>query len=773
MNDKLIEYNDSKNDNNHPNIKDLISKMTVEEKVAQLGSVMTKEITEDGEYSRKKAEKVLKNGIGQITRPGGATDLSPQDTAEFINEIQKFLEEETRLGIPAMIHEECLSGYMGAGGTVYPQAIGLASTWDPEIVERITNEIRKQLLAIGAHQALSPVLDVARDLRWGRLEETFGEDPYLVARMATSYVKGLQGPSHKEGIYATVKHFGGHSVCEGGRNHAPVNVSERELRENFLFPFEVAIRGGGAKAVMNAYHDIDGIPCASSEKLLTDILREGWNFDGIVVSDYWSIRMLAEDHYVAEDYKEAGKLALEAGLDVELPETTCYGDNLVEAVKEGLVSESTLNQAVERHLRAKADKGAFDVNRYADEENVEDVFETDEQRELAREAGRKSIVLLKNEDDLLPLPKNLDSLAVIGPNADKEKNLLGDYAYIVHVEKEEKTIPVTTVLQGIEEKVSEGTELKYAEGCTVRGESRKGFEEAVEKAKNSDVAVVVVGGKSGLGLVEPSEMKKERAQTTGEGNDRTNLQLPGVQKDLVKRIHKTGTPVVAVLVNGRPLATKWISENVPVVVESWLPGEEGGSAVSDVLFGDYCPGGRLPVSIPKNVGQLPVHYFRRPISKERVYVFGDSDPLYPFGYGKSYTEFEYKNLKVEPEEIKPTGEFSVQVQVKNVGEYEGDEVVQLYIRDELASLTRPVKLLKGFKRVHLEPSETKTVTFTISADQLAFYDKDMNLTVEQGTFKIMIGKSSEDIQLENQLEVTGDKKDVSNSRKYTTDVKVE
>lgn len=754
-----------------PEVEDLISEMTIEEKVAQLGSVMPEKIIEDGEFSQEKAENVIGEGIGQITRPGGGTDFDPAETADFVNEIQEFLEEETRLGIPAIMHEECLSGYMGAGGTTYPQAIGLAGTWDPNLIERITGEVRKQLKAIGAHHALSPVLDVARDLRWGRVEETFGEDPYFVAKMTSSYIEGLQGQDHRNGIFATVKHFGGHSVCEGGRNHAPVNLSERELRENFLFPFEVAVRKVGAKAVMNAYHDLDGVPCVASRKLLTDILRNEWGFDGIVVSDYWSIGMLKTDHFVAPDGKEAAIKSLEAGMDVELPERECFDENLAEAVRNGQISESVLDRAVRRHLKAKMEKGAFDENRYA-EGDTEEVFETEEQRKLARKAARKSVVLLKNEGELLPLDNDIGSIAVLGPNADEEKNLLGDYAYDVHVEKEERTISVKTILEGIRDKVSENTEINYSKGCTIRGNSKEGFDEAVEAARNSDVAVLVVGGKSGLGLSDPDERKKESAQTTGEGNDRTDLELPGVQKDLVKEIHDTDVPLVVILINGRPLATRWISENVPALLEAWLPGEEGGNGVAEVLFGEYNPGGRLPVSIPKNVGQLPVHYNRKPISADRSYVFENSKPLYPFGYGKSYTKFEYGSLEIRPSEIRPASDFSVGAEVKNVGERRGDEVVQLYVRDKISSLTRPVKQLKGFKRIGLKAGEKKKVDFTLSADQLAFYDENMDLVVEPGKFEIMIGRSSEDIELEGELKVKGDKKVVPDSRRYITDVEV-
>lgn len=753
-------------------VEDLLSRMSLEEKIAQLGSVESDQLLEDGKFSPEKAEKTLRNGIGQITRIGGATDLNPKESAKLANQIQRFLEKNAPHSIPAILHEECLSGYMGKGGTTYPQSIGMASTWDPNLMEEITKEIRKQLREIGTHLALSPVADVARDMRWGRVEETHGEDPYLVARMVASYVKGLQGPDPQNGIYATLKHFGGHGAPEGGRNHSPVNISPRELRENFLFPFEAVVKKGKAGSVMNAYHDIDGVPCAASEELLTNILREEWGFDGIVVSDYSSISMLHTDHKIAEDLQEAGIKALEAGIDVELPKTNCYGEKLTEAVKNGLISEAVIDEAVRRHLRAKFRKGIFE-KRFVNTDDVGSSFETKKQRRLAREAARKSVVLLKNEKNLLPLNKNVGSVGVIGPNADSTRNLLGDYAYNVHLETEEIAISIISILEGIKKKVSSDTEVMYAPGCSINDKSKDGLERAVEIAKKSDLAIVVLGGRSGLGLAEPSSTEKEDVQTTGEGNDQTSLQLPDAQKELVKKIYETNPRIVVALVNGRPLATKWIAKHVPGILETWLPGEEGGNGIADILFGDYSPSGKLPVSIPESVGQLPVHYRRKPISKERDYISTSSNPLFPFGHGLSYTNFEYDELKIKPKEITPESEFFVETRIKNSGERVGDEIAQLYIRDKIASLTRPVKELKGFKRISLEPGESKNIIFRLSADQLAFYDQDMDLIIEPGTFEVMLGSSSENIRQSKKFEITGEKRKITESRKYFTEVTVE
>jgi len=741
-------------------VEDLLAKMTSEEKIAQLGSVSIRDLLEGGKFSTEKAERVMPNGIGQITRIAGWSNMDPEQAAELANEVQKFLIENTRLGIPAISHEECLSGFMTSGATTYPQAIGMASTWEPELIQSMTSAIRKEMRAVGAHQGLSPVLDVLRDTRWGRVEETQGEDHYLVACMGVAYIKGLQGDDLREGIIATAKHFAAHGFTEGGRNHAPVHTGPREFREVFLFPFEAVVREAKVESVMNAYHDVDGVPCAASRELLTDILRGEWGFDGIVVSDYGSVNMLQTAHHTAADKKEAAKQALEAGIDVELPGTDCYGEPLLQAFREGLISEELLDEVVRRVLKAKVMLGIFE-DPYVDPEAAAPVFDSVEHRSLAREIARKSIVLLKNDDGLLPLNKDVGSIAVIGPNADSTVNLLGDYAYAAHLDHDVAAIPIVTILDGIGTAVSENTVLRYAKGCEVFGGTTEGFAEAVEAAKSSDVAILVVGGKSGL----------SQSGTTGEHRDRAELGLPGFQEELVEAVCKTGKPVVVVLVNGRPLSVEWIADNVKAIIEAWLPGEEGGSAVADVLFGDHNPGGKLPVSIPRTAGQIPINYNRRPIS-HKDYVFTKGTPLFPFGYGLSYTSFDYSDLEVTPAEIQPAGQVTVSLKIKNVGDREGEEVVQLYVRDVVASLTRPVKELKGFKRVALEAGQVKRVTFKLSADQLAFYDKDVKLVVEPGMFEVMAGGSSEDIRLRGGFQVVGETREVVSPRTLFTTVEV-
>lgn len=764
----------------------LLSQMTLQEKVTQLGSIGPVKLMKDEEISMEKLNKYLKNGVGQISRIAGGSALEPQKAAQAANKIQEYLQENTRLGIPALIHEECLSGFMGKGGTTFPQSIGIASSWEPGLIKKITGEIRKQMKAIGSHLGLSPVADVARDIRWGRIEETFGEDQYLVACMVAAYIRGLHGGDPAKGVYATLKHFAGYSYSEGGRNHAPVNISKRELREKILFPFEAAIKTGELKSVMNAYHDIDGIPCAASRELLTDILRGEWGFDGIVVSDYFSIEMLYTEHKIVKNRKMAGIKALEAGLDIELPETECYGERLIKAVREGLISEAVINEAVRRHLRLKFKMNIFE-DPYVEIGKVNQVFETKAQRKLAREAACKSMVLLKNENNLLPLNKELSSIAIIGPSADSTRNLLGDYAYSAHVDSKEDAIPIVSIREGIKNKLSPKTEVRYTPGCDIMSNSNTGFEAAVKAARKSEMAVVAVGGKSGLsGMGEDKEVEDDTVNfseanfssvmsnttdTTGEHHDRTDLKLPGVQQELIKAIFETGTPVIVVLVNGRPLSINWAAENIPAILEAWLPGEEGGNAVADVLFGDYNPGGKLPVSIPRNVGQLPINYNRKSISHNRDYVFTSNRPLYPFGFGLSYTEFEYSDLQVTPNEVAPGSEVIIRFNLKNIGNCQGDETVQLYIQDEIASLTRPIKELKGFKRVILKPGEKKSVVFRFFPEQLAFYDRNMNLIVEPGSFKVMIGSSSENIRLKDEFKVKGEIKEIY-TRKYFTGVKV-
>lgn len=741
--------------------KEIVASMTLEEKVAQLGSFGPHELLENGKLSEQGKER-LKNGIGQVTRLAGASDLSPAEAAQAANEIQEYLLHHTRLKIPALMHEECLSGYMAKGGTTFPQSIGMASSFQPELLEQTTVITREQMRAVGAHLGLSPVLDLARDLRWGRVEETFGEDPYLVSEMAAAYVRGLQGSDLTNGVVATLKHFAGHGVCEGGRNHAPVSLGEKEMREEHLLPFEAVIKEEGALSVMNAYHDWDGEPCASSRKLLTSILRDEWGFEGVVVSDYWSIPMLNTDHRVSLDEKHSGVLALQAGLDIELPDVQCYGSKLVEAVREGLIAEEVVNLSAERHIALKLALGIFE-HRFVEPVREELQFETESHRNLAREAARHTMVLLKNEGDLLPLDKELSSIAVIGPNGASTRSLLGDYAYSAHVNRKEDAVRVVSVLEGISSTVSPKTEIIHAEGCSIVGMDRSGIPAAVEAAKRAEVAVVVVGGRSGLAGVNVLSdeeryvdfaIDEEIGESDGEFHDRIDLGLPGVQQELVEAVIATGTPTVVVLVNGRPLALPWLKEHAAAIVEAWLPGEEGGNAVADVLFGDHNPSGRLPVSIPKDVGQTPVHYNRRYISQNRHYLEVDSKPLFPFGYGLSYTTFAYSELEVSFEDE----ELLVSFTVANTGKREGRAVPQVYVSDLVASRTRPMMELKGFTSLNLASGESRKLRFSIPLELLSFIDREGVWVTEPGDFMVFVGHNAENLPLQARVTLEGERR---------------
>lgn len=751
-------------------VKDLLARMTVEEKCAQLGSYWVFELLEDFVFSAAKADTLLPHGIGQITRIGGASTYYPKQAAEMANRIQKYLLEQTRLGIPAMMHEECCSGLMTRGATLFPQAIGVAATWNPELTQKMTNVIRDQMRAIGAHQGLAPVLDVTRDPRWGRTEETLGEDPYLVAKMGCAYVRGLQERDGKRVAVATGKHFVGYGASEGGMNWSPCHIPERELREVFLYPFEAAVKEAGLASIMNSYSELDGVPCCASKKLMREILRDTWQFEGIVVSDYFAINMLYEYHKIARSKQEAANQSLLAGIDVELPSTDCYGEPLRKALADGVMSTEEFDAVVARILEMKFALGIFDQP-YVQSETAELAFETAEQRQLAYTLAAESIVLLKN-DNLLPLSPEIKSLAVIGPNADNWRNMIGDYAYPCHIETLEAmrdgenpfhmpipddiadisdALNVVTILEAIKSRVASDTQVHFAKGCEVLDESREGFAEAVEAAKNADVAIVVVGDRAGL--VEGC--------TTGEARDRATLDLPGVQKALIQTVCATGTPVLVVLVQGRPHTLTWEDAHAQAMLSAWLPGEEGGNAVADVLFGQVNPGGKLPMSFPQAVGQIPVFYGHKPSGGRSHwlgnYVEMSPKPLYPFGHGLSYTTFVYDRLRLDQTEIAQDGSVKIEMDLHNSGRFAGDEVVQLYVHyiPEQCVVTRPLKELKGFVRVHLQAGATAHLTFTLHAQQLAFYQEDMHYALNPGKVEIMLGASAEDIRLRGEFRISG------------------
>jgi beta-glucosidase len=769
-------------------IVNLLSLMTLQEKVAQLGSFWSFQVLKDsveGATSMldlQKAKTLMEHGIGQVTRIGGATNLTPAQGARFANEIQRYLTTETRLGIPAIIHEECCSGYMARNATCFPQTIGLASTWEPELAEAMAVVVRKQMRAAGAHQGLSPLLDVARDARWGRVEETFGEDPVLTAAMGVSFVRGLQGENWQEGIVSTAKHFVGYGRSMGGLNWAPPHIPPRELRDVYLYPFEAAVKEVGLQSVMNAYNELDGVPCAASKELLTDILVNEWGFDGVVVSDYFAVEQLQSFHKISNSKAQSAQMALEAGLDVELPGTDCYGEALIGAVHKGEISEALVDRSVMRVLRHKFMLGLFE-NPFVDSEATINIFDTPDQRRLARTIAHKSMVLLKNEGDLLPLAKDIGRIAVIGPQANNVRHLLGDYAYPCHIETLlemsqeganifdmpvsgtpvnliDNFVPIEPLLAGLQNFVSECTIIDYAKGCEVTGKDTSGFDEAVAAAAAADVALLFVGGKSGL----------TDSCTSGEARDRHEINLPGMQQQLVEAVAATGTPVVVVLINGRPLSISWIDTHVPAILEAWLPGEEGAAAVADVLFGNVSPGGKLPMSFPRDVGQIPIYYAHKPSGGKshwkETYVDLSNKPLYPFGFGLSYTTFEINNLRQNRTSIAHGDSVEISVDVTNTGPMAGDEVVQLYVHDEVAALTRPTQELKGFCRVSLQPGETRTVTFTLDANLLGYTGPDMHTILEPGAFEIMIGNASNNILLTSSIGVSGKTINIENTKKF-------
>ncbi|HTG86639.1 MAG TPA: glycoside hydrolase family 3 N-terminal domain-containing protein [Pyrinomonadaceae bacterium] len=725
-------------------VADLLSRMTLEEKVAQLtclwgnrpqANPQTDFATDRGEFSPTKAAQVMKHGIGQIARQRERKD--PREGAKFANAVQKWLVENTRLGIPAILHDEILHGHMAQGSTSFPQPIALATTWDPEFIGKVFTAGALETRARGSHQVLGPNLDLARDPRWGRTEETYGEDPYLTSEMAYAIVTALQGtgPGVDENhVIATAKHFAAHGQPESGTNIGPVNFSERTLREYFLPSFKAAV-DAGIMSVMPSYNEIDGVPSHANKWLLQTVLRKEWNFKGLIVSDYYAIPQMADLHHIADSKAEAAKLALEAGVDVELPDADAY----LTLLKDKRVSDLTLNLAVARVLRAKFLLGLFE-NPYVDVERAVRVTNSPEHRALAAEAARKSITLLKNENNLLPLNLNaLKSIAVIGPNAAQVH--LGGYS--------DEPGRGVSVLQGIKDKAGDKVKVVYAEGCKITKEGgnwwadtahlsdladdQKLIAEAAAVAKTADVALLVLGG---------NEDTSKEGWADNHLGDRDSLDLVGRQNDLVRAVLETGKPVIVLLINSGPLSINYIAENVPAILEGFYLGQETGVGVADVVFGDYNPAGKLTISFPRSVGQLPLYYNRKPTAR-RGYLFANKEPLFPFGFGLSYTTFAYSNLKVNPAKLLSGDEVKVSVTVTNTGKRAGDEIVQLYVRDLVSSVTQPIMKLRKFKRISLAPGRSRTVEFELSVyKDLTFLDENMKLVAEPGWFDIMVGTSS-------------------------------
>lgn len=737
----------------------LLAEMTLEEKIGQLLCPLGWPMYEKGAggevgISDRYREFIDRQHGGMLwatfradpwTKKTLETGLNPRLAARACNELQRYAVEHSRLGIPILLAEECPHGHMAIGTTVYPTSIGLASTWDTGTIERIGRAIASELRAQGGHIGYGPVIDLAREPRWSRVEETYGEDVFLTSEMAAAMVRGTSPRYNgfERGIVSTLKHFAAYGIPEGGHNGNPSSVGERDLRENFLPPFYAAI-DEGALSVMTSYNAIDGVPSTSNARLLRDILRAEWGFDGFVVSDLESIDGLAASHHVAEDKRQAAELALAAGVDVDLG-ANCY-PLLLDAVREGRIDERLIDEAAGRVLRLKFELGLFE-NPYVDEERAALCVRTPEHVALAREAARKSVVLLEN-NGVLPLKKEC-TVAVIGPNADNMYNQLGDYT------APQERSNVRTVLDGIRAVVGD-VRVRYARGCAIRDMRQADIAAAVRAAQASDVAVVVVGGSSardfrtryidtGAAVVDASSVSD---MESGEGFDRATLTLLGRQQELLEAVRRVGKPMVVVYIEGRPLDKRWAREHADALLTLWYPGQEGGAALADVLFGDYNPAGRLPVSVPREVGQLPVYYNRK-FPEGHDYVEVSRTPLYEFGYGLSYTRFAYDSLRVEVRGRDVTVSFDV----RNVGDRDGEEVAQLYVTDLTASVVRPRKQLRAFERVAIPAGGSRRVEFTLGGEAFALCDRQLRRVVEPGAFRIAVGASSEDIRLEQIIEL--------------------
>ena len=732
---------------------DLLSRMTIEEKVGQmlcpLGWEMYEKRGAKVTQSAKFEQFVKERHIGMLwavyradpwTRKTLDNGLNPELAAKAGNALQEYVMKNSRLGIPIFLAEEAPHGHMAIGTTVFPSGIGMAATWSPPTIEATGRVIAKEIRLQGGHIGYGPVLDLTRDPRWSRVEETFGEDPVLSAVLGAAMVRGSgNGLLYQPySVVSTLKHFLAYGIPEGGHNGNTAIVGARNLEENFLPPFKAAI-DAGALSVMTSYNSIDGVPCTSNGYLLTDVLRNQWNFRGFVVSDLGSIEGIKGSHKVAETMQEAAVLANMAGVDSDLGGEAFR--NLVDAVKQGLIAESVIDTAVARILRLKFEMGLFE-NPFVYPKDARDNVRTQEHILQARKVAQESVVLLKNSN-LLPLNRNI-KIAVIGPNADNRYNMLGDYT----APQEDSNI--ITVLDGVRAKLGKGA-VEYVKGCAIRDTANSNIDEAVAAALRADVAVVVVGGSSARDFrtkyIETGAAVASADQVSdmesGEGYDRATLDLLGNQIDLLKAIKATGKPLVVVYIQGRPLNMNWADQNADALLTAWYPGQEGGNAIADVLFGDYNPAGRLPISIPRHEGQIPVYYNKKN-PRGHDYVEMSSKPLYPFGYGLSFSQFEYSNLQVVQQD---DHSFEVSVTVKNVSNFDGDEVVQLYLRDEFASTVQPVKQLKHFSRLFIKKGESQIVSFNLTSDDLSIVDSAMKRVVEPGSFVLMIGASSDDIRL--------------------------
>ena len=770
-------------------VADLLRRMTLEEKIAQLGSIWMG-ATGDGDgvapmqdeffslADQVPFEELVKNGLGQLTRVFGSRPVDAAHGMSALAALQSNVIATNRLGIPAVAHEECLTGFATWGATIFPTPLAWGASFDPELVGEMAASFGETMRAVGVHQGLAPVLDVTRDYRFGRTEETIGEDPYLVGAIGTAYVSGLQ----RAGLHATLKHFAAYTASRAGRNMAPVSIGRRELADVILVPFEMALRLGGARSVMPTYVDIDGVPASADPWLLTTLLRGEYGFDGVVVADYYAVSFLELQHAVAADPGRAAVLALTAGLDVELPGTRCFGEPLLDLAASGEVSPEIIDRAVARVLRQKLELGLLDPgwtavpgqpNGSADEQAMRAPdLDPPAQRDIARRLAEESVILVKNEargagSRTLPLAADA-KVAVIGPLADDPLAFFGCYSMPRHLGHAEGLdgpggpagVEVATLLAALR---AEGAAVTgYAPGCDVRTLDRSGFTEAVSRARSCDVIVAVVGDEAGL----------FGRGTSGEGCDIDELRLPGVQEELLHALADTGVPVVAVLVTGRPYAIGGVLGRLAAVVQAFFPGEEGGRAIAGVLTGRVTPGGKLPVEVPRDAGAQPSTYLRSRNAARHGGSSVDPTPLFAFGHGLSYTTFGYADLALSADEVATDGAVEVHCTVRNTGRVAGAEVVQLYLGDPLASVARPERWLAGFARVALAPGEAARVTFRVHADRTSFTGRDLTRIVEPGTITVYLGGSSDDLPLTGSFTLTGPLRTVGIDRVLYTPVSV-
>ncbi|NIM50728.1 MAG: beta-glucosidase [Gemmatimonadales bacterium] len=795
-------------------VQDLLGRMTLTEKAFQLVGLMPMALLGAQGLDPERMRQMMGQGLGQISAPGLVGYKAPPQMAALINTLQRFLVEETRLGIPAIAHNEALNGLVAPECPNFPTAIGLAATWDPEGVEQMTDLIRQQMRAVGLRQALSPVMDVARDARWGRVHETYGEDPYLCSAMAVAFTRGLQGDDLRQGAIATGKHFLGYGLTEAGQNMAATQIGARDLYETFARPFEAAIREAGLGSIMNSYSEIDGIPVGSSREILTDLLRGVMGFEGFVVSDYMTIEMLQKRMGTAVSPSQAGAQALAAGLDVELPVPYGYGPALVQAVEEGLVSVDLVDRSVRRTLEWKFRLGLFEQP-YVDEDNILPAFVDPANGALSQKLAAESMTLLKNDGGLLPLAKGRGTIAVIGPHADTVMTYFPGYTFPGALAMFEtmaraagegesgmagleammspeamgtimrEMMPVMsaggvepyvrrqygseTVADAVRRVAGDGATVLSAPGCGVTDDT-SGIEDAVRIAREADVVILAVGGRGGwLG-----------SGTEGEGGDTADIDLPAVQRQLIQAVTATGTSAAMVLFQGRPYGLAEVVDLVPAILVAYYPGQEGGGTIAAALFGDVNPGGKLPVTLPRHSGQVPIYHYqklgsgyrRAGTDMHRGYTDMPSTPLYPFGHGLSYTTFAYSDLNISPREVDTGAAVRISCTITNSGSVAGDEVVQLYLHDREATVTRPAQELAGFKRVSLAPGESCRVTFNVQASQLCFYDREMRLVVEPGNVDVMVGSSSDDHRLVGEFVLTGEVAEVLGSRAFLSSAEV-